>query len=917
MPKITINGVTMDIPQHMIDEYKVNSLKKQRAIKKEINNQFNSLYLEKYPKEDTDEWRKEKTKALTKLTNEFKKLVLGTALDEDTQRRVSSQDEVASLFDNRRLANSIFDENNRVFSLERFSNTTLREGFRIVQPDKKRLMRTKTYIEDIVLKGKKLPDKIEKNVNLLLEEINDMLGQASQQYRRKTRKHSIGRAMGVVDVSLKNERKQIYDYWKTVAEKEEPEFLESLRKLSVGLSQIADEGDKKRLYAEVDGKEIDISELEAKEGGKYQYGDKEIEEKDIKERNIFNSSELRKFLDRYNLYQKETGASPEAFDYSKFIYIGNFPFVDLLILPAPLRFYKLITKIMRTKGLIQEAKEREDDKEERPTPETAMEEWLNTLGGDNEYTGATIDLSEAQEGLDEISNDEVIEEFFKGKGKFQVCDPLLGYEYNKGEKLIGIIDKQAQELNDTLGDYISQEGDLEFEVTQNLKELRKNILETVYLDNTSASESGEVNTTYPFALPIFVLESKLFDRMYKQTNFKVNPVGRSNSFYDSNDKIGFDNINFIKNFLNDLGEALLQKNFRLAVGTRKQKKRTGSQVDSFDRKEGQVVGSSAERPENIARRATMYSVFNSIEETLKDFFAKAEAYYFDPLRTDSVPISTPSYWGSIGGITVNLMNKELGNERKVAPYDGKTNTKDAIRVVRTERILAQDFEKITSFLDKIDGDEVSFSIKTIKEARRVAVAFSKLGPLSKEESYDFVALLLHNTMDELDDFSLENKRLDGKSIKDRVKDTKKGGPKGYRLELLKFLEDSQGLFTDRVRNGVYDRELEERYFDLMESLDTLAKGSPLLMLKSKILKAHDAIRKQLGKRRVFSFNSLTYDNIDKIIEKMYREENLDLSHMEVENIVKEVDSFDTIGREHGISSDHVYLLKAQFRNRVW
>ena len=46
---------------------------------------------------------------------------------------------------------------------------------------------------------------------------------------------------------------------------------------------------------------------------------------------------------------------------------------------------------------------------------------------------------------------------------------------------------------------------------------------------------------------------------------------------------------------------------------------------------------------------------------------------------------------------------------------------------------------------------------------------------------------------------------------------------------------------------------------------------------------------------------------------MYIEENLDLSHLEVQNIVKEVDSYDNISKEYGISKDQVYLIKSHFR----
>lgn len=930
MPEITIDDITIEIPQDFIQEYSANTRIKQKRMKGEYNKKFNSAYLEKNPqpqyaisnkptpeeKRQEDSWNKDKRKSMTDFTKKFNELV-DKPKDAETTRRINDEEFVIQLFDNRRLANSLYDKNNRIISANKFTNSKLREGFKIVQEDRKRLSNAKKFIERVLLEAGDFPQRIQDNSNMVLEEINDILGQAGQMYQKKKKQFSFSKTLGVVDVADKNERQKIYDYWAGVADKEQPEFLESLGKLALGLSKIADEGDRKILYVEVDGEEIDISELEAKEGGKYQYGDKEIGEKDIKEKNIFNSSELRKFLDRYNLYQKETGASPQVFDYSKFLYIGSFPYVSMKTLPAPLRFYKFLVKVMRSKGLIERAEEPEKVAEDEKQLEDSWDEYLNTLGGDNEYTGATIDLAEAQEAVDEVSEGELVDEFFKGKEEHMSLDPLLAYEYNKGDKFLGLIDKQAKALDTLLAELLSSP-ELDFEIQGDLKEIKENILNTVYLDNIENAEDGSVNTRFPFALPVFVLESKRFEDVYKRKNIEVSPVGSKGSFFDTSDKIGFDNINYIRDFFNDLGEALLQRNFRFSVGTRKAKKRGRTMIDSLDRKEGQVVGSIAERPEIVQRRAQMYEVFNSVEDTLKDFFMKAQAYYFDTLSTGNTVISFPSYSGSLGGRTVSLMNKELNNERKVAPYDATTDTKGAIRVSRIERVLAEDFQKISEFFETYISKEVNMNARLIRQGRAVAESLSKLGPLSKKDSNDYVSLLLYNMMVEIDDFSLQNKRLDGKTIEERAKSINANESKGYRLELIKFLEDNQGLFTDRVKDGYYDRQLEENYFDLMEIIEReVEKDTPFKVLKSQILKAHDAIRKQLGKKTIYSFRDLDYDNVDEVITKMYKEENIDLSHMEVENIVKAVDSFDSIGREHAISSDHVYLLKAQFRNRVW
>ena len=80
------------------------------------------------------------------------------------------------------------------------------------------------------------------------------------------------------------------------------------------------------------------------------------------------------------------------------------------------------------------------------------------------------------------------------------------------------------------------------------------------------------------------------------------------------------------------------------------------------------------------------------------------------------------------------------------------------------------------------------------------------------------------------------------------------------------------------------------------------------MLKM-LLRAHDEIRKSLGKEVVYGFNPLNYESISKFID----EQNYDLTSFELENIVKSEDSHKGLGNEYGIGAEDVYLIKANFR----
>ena len=78
-------------------------------------------------------------------------------------------------------------------------------------------------------------------------------------------------------------------------------------------------------------------------------------------------------------------------------------------------------------------------------------------------------------------------------------------------------------------------------------------------------------------------------------------------------------------------------------------------------------------------------------------------------------------------------------------------------------------------------------------------------------------------------------------------------------------------------------------------------------------KAHDAVRKELGKEVIHGYIPLNTYGINKMITKMQVDEDIDMSNLEIDNIIKAVDSHDNISREYGISSEQVYMIKAHFR----
>jgi len=158
------------------------------------------------------------------------------------------------------------------------------------------------------------------------------------------------------------------------------------------------------------------------------------------------------------------------------------------------------------------------------------------------------------------------------------------------------------------------------------------------------------------------------------------------------------------------------------------------------------------------------------------------------------------------------------------------------------------------------------------------------------------------------DFSnKQSLRLFGRSIFDSYKEENVDHPNEIRAltTLIKSIQRDPNAFLPKSSDQKEFRDL----VDLVESFNLIIKQE----INSKLLFAHDELR-ILKKSEVYR-SYLNYDHIGDIckMQDHLQETNLDLTALEIKNIVKAVDSHKSIGNEYGISSDTVYLIKSHFR----
>lgn len=125
-----------------------------------------------------------------------------------------------------------------------------------------------------------------------------------------------------------------------------------------------------------------------------------------------------------------------------------------------------------------------------------------------------------------------------------------------------------------------------------------------------------------------------------------------------------------------------------------------------------------------------------------------------------------------------------------------------------------------------------------------------------------------------------------------------------RGENLPFRTESSGSET------FYGAKDDKGVARMLSLMDSLVKSA----FQQKQLEAHDAIRILKSQPIHYALKKLNdFEHINDMIEKMEHDHSIDMSATEIISIVNKIDSYSGIADDYGISPEHVYILKANFR----
>jgi len=158
--------------------------------------------------------------------------------------------------------------------------------------------------------------------------------------------------------------------------------------------------------------------------------------------------------------------------------------------------------------------------------------------------------------------------------------------------------------------------------------------------------------------------------------------------------------------------------------------------------------------------------------------------------------------------------------------------------------------------------------------------------------------------------TVKEKRWSGKSLPEWNKIQKENN---YKLDNLLGLLESREYVTYVEENMGQRGKLRTKHDALVGMLKSSGKklAGPITHA---MLEATDIIRKMNNKKIYISNMDIDdIDNLSYVINKIKKEDDIDIYGVDIYNIVNSQSSFNTIAAENGISSELVYKIKGLFR----
>lgn len=281
-------------------------------------------------------------------------------------------------------------------------------------------------------------------------------------------------------------------------------------------------------------------------------------------------------------------------------------------------------------------------------------------------------------------------------------------------------------------------------------------------------------------------------------------------------------------------------------------------------------------------------------ESLTELFDIADRYYGDPIRELMIPYKTvPKYLDSD---TLNaLINHGPENVAQI--------TLGLYREYYHSSVTPRDISKLTDYL--VTSNSARKDAEDMEQkADRVLDVLKKMFPGNIENDINWFANEFKQQAKRDSSFDITGITLQNRKIEDMMFDKRKHKTSYHNVITMLY------KFGGQFEKNHYTKKEYDKFKTAYKNQTDMKLAS----VHTKILEAHDEIRKMLGKPIYYntcdleSFNHIS-DTID-IIKEQYK---VELTGSDITGIVNEIDSMETIAKRYGVNSNAVYHVKAMFR----
>ena len=297
------------------------------------------------------------------------------------------------------------------------------------------------------------------------------------------------------------------------------------------------------------------------------------------------------------------------------------------------------------------------------------------------------------------------------------------------------------------------------------------------------------------------------------------------------------------------------------------------------------------------------------EEKIKELIVALNRYYFAPLDSEYfVEDEKPEFIHEVQGrFSYNVLRFNFGRSSSVYAE------KKAVEGIAEHANITNISRLIQFFKDAKQGTMQETWVKYISSVEKIVRVLDKLMPEGKKNNRIWAARSIHNTLSRhTDDINLDDIKLFGKPIEPILnKEDNYYEP----ISNLKTFLQSPALLATIVRKEKYApgeaKNLQELSSELLDLLTMINKHNPIGFA---LLTAHDSIRKMQGKGIVYGKLCLdSINDMDYVITKIAKENKVEVNSMEIDSIVKSLNSFTNLSQKHGVSEEIIYKIKGLCR----